>query len=208
MNLLSQRVIPVIVLFVLMSNSSLSSIGPITLDELTNNSDKIVIGKVVQVFSIEGVSIAEVQVKRCLKGDSTSNIYFLNLSTWTCDITGADSGKTYLFFFGSYKFRDKPRDSGIRITSFYEEPVGFKEAVQNRIGTILYKVMDAGRGQMPLRIVSNTQFVTIWVCDIILPRHIKTIAGPDKRYSDFIRSARLKNIVTEVVSIINSRRSR
>jgi len=51
----------------------------------------------------------------------------------------------------------------------------------------------AGRGRMPFRIIDGRTYVTVWNGDVILPKDLPTVDGPDPRYS-FIRSVELENL--------------
>jgi hypothetical protein len=185
-----------------------SAIGSITLNALTANSDIIVLGKVLRLLPIKGLNIAEVRVLKQLKGDSSSSIYFLNTSTWTCDITGADSGEVDVFFLAAYDFSDSPKDSDVVAQSMdFEEPIGFKQRVRSLAGDKFFRVLHAGRGQMPLRNVNGVDYATVWVSDVILPKGITTIPGPDAEYSDFIRSVALTDLIAAIEGQVKGHRT-
>jgi len=62
----------------------------------------------------------------------------------------------------------------------------------------LFFIAHSGRGRMPLRVVGGRTYVTLWTRDVILASRIKTIAGPEARCADFIRSARLTDITQAI----------
>ena len=55
-----------------------------------------------------------------------------------------------------------------------------------------YIIAHSGRGRMPLRIVDNKTYVTLW-SDVLLPSGTPTIAGPEPQYS-FIVSVELARV--------------
>jgi hypothetical protein len=55
-----------------------------------------------------------------------------------------------------------------------------------------FTIQYAGRGRMPLRVVDGRTYVTLWD-DVVLPKAVPTIAGPDPKYA-FIVSVELAYI--------------
>ena len=53
----------------------------------------------------------------------------------------------------------------------------------------------SGRGKMPIRNVHGKQYATLWTADVRLPATISTISGPERKYSAFIRSAPLSQVL-------------
>ena len=195
-----------VIAFLMMSaSSSTAEIGPITLKELVANSDIIVIGRVTRIFPIKGVDVAQVQISTQLKGRSLPSIYILNVPTWTCDITRADSGETDVFFLHPYKFSRHPTASaGAERSMSFQEPIGFKKKVWQTIGKDFFQVGHAGRGQMPLRTVDGVEFATVWTGDVLLPDQLKSIPGPDERCSNHIRSVPLAEFVKAIKSEVEA----
>ena len=44
-----------------------------------------------------------------------------------------------------------------------------------------------------MRPLEGVNFVNLWAGDVVLPKHIKTVQGPEPEY-DFIRSAHLARV--------------
>jgi hypothetical protein len=169
-------------------------IGPIPIEKFIELANYIIFGKVQAVISVEGVRVARVEVMRTLKGTPVNEIYYLAQSTWTCDISEAEIEETALFFFANYQFSPVSRE--------FEEPIGFKEQVVALTnGSSFQQILHAGRGRMPLRIVAGEDYLTIWTGDVILPKHIKTIPGPEPAY-DFIQSVSSDEIVAYTEKIL------
>lgn len=193
-------------------NNVFASVNPIHLQRLAQSSNRILIGKVKEVISIEGVKVAQVEVIRLLKGPPIAEIYSLAQGTWTCDISEAETGETALFFFSDYQYSSNPKprpapdENGlIRGSSEFEEPIGFREKVEALTkGAAFQMIMHAGRGRMPLRSVEGIDYVTLWTAEVILPKSINTIPGAEPGY-DFIRSAPLERTVAYIERTLKQR---
>lgn len=194
-----------------------SKVAPTTLQELAAHADLIVIGKVTRVVEVEGIQVAQLQVSNTLKGVPHSTIYYLAEPTWVCDITSATVAEETLFFFNEYKFDPQPatmafvRSAGQRGTytvqngpapvGSFKEPLGFRERINAMAGsTHFWRLSWSGRGRMPIRIVQGKPYVTLWTADVHLPATIRTIGGPEREYSAFIRSAPLSKVLDFVRS--------
>ena len=186
----------------LVSESSLcASVGPTTLKKLTMGAEYIVAGRVTSVIEIKGVWVATLRPNRILKGIEVPEIVFLAQATWTCDISGAEQGEEVLLFLQRYEFDPHPQPEHERNpavwTSTFKEPAGFKEAVHEIGLKAPFMVISwSGRGRMPVRYVDGEAYATIWTEDVLLPRAVPTIDGPEEEYASFIRSVRMNKILS------------
>lgn len=191
-----------------------AKVGSISFEDLASSSEQIVIGKVETVTSIEDVRVAKVAVTRTLKGTPVNELYYLAEPTWTCDITSAEVGETALFFFYKYGFTANPKsretlpDGQILLKTDYEEPLGFRAQIESLTkGNSFWMVAHSGRGRMPLRTINGVDYVTLWTEDVILPKRIKTVEGPEAEY-DFIRSVAFDGIVSLTEKSLVSKRKK
>jgi hypothetical protein len=200
---------------VLLAGQCLPKVIPTTLKELATSADLIIVGKVTRVIEVKGLRVAEVQVGATVKGKSLNTIYYLAQSTWVCDTTSATVGEETLFFLNRYRFDPEPAamayvkptgtvgvytvEDGAGPVGTFKEPQGFREQIRTLAGNgYFWQVSWAGRGQMPIRDLHGTKYVTLWVGDVRLPYGIPTVSGPERKYSSFIRSAPLSVIVAFV----------
>jgi hypothetical protein len=165
-------------------------VAPTTLEKLTQVSDQVVVGYVLNVRKIAGLRVAELQVTETLKGDpNLIRLHFLAQPTWICDITEAGKGETGLYFLSS---PDSPEEG-------WEKRFRHKSLPQPFFG-----IAWSGRGRMPLREVNGDQYVTVWEGDVRLPPGIQSIDGPEPEYS-FIRSVRLDEVRAFVLKVKDQR---
>jgi hypothetical protein len=182
-------------------SATATSVGPMSLAEMVRFSDVIVVATVESVSeeAVKGgvevkhwrpggpARLGTARVERWFKGKPTDGrLVFLNQSTWTCDITGADVGERALFFFRELK-EDTVQAGIVRyFQKFGERP--------------LLRVVHAGRGQMGLRVVGGEELATCWTGDVILPDGAPRRAGPEPEYS-FIESIPLDWLSREIPAI-------
>jgi hypothetical protein len=187
---------------------SWSKVAQTTLRELTASADLIVIGSVTKVIDVKGLKVAQVHVVTTVKGIPHATVYYLAQPTWICDTTGATVGEETLFFFNEYPFDPHPasmpyvkpaggagkytvEEGASPVGLAFKEPTGFRERVKILVdGSSFWQVSWSGRGQMPIRNVHGTKYVTLWVGDVRLPTGMSTISGPEHECS-FIRSVPL-----------------
>lgn len=158
--------------------------GSMSFADLVRFSDVIVVASVeseaevpiAEDFELEfrrpgGVAtLGTLRVERWIKGQPTDSApLFLNQSTWTCDITGADVGERAVFFLCGDK-GDPLRDA----IPCYTETFGDRP---------LLRVVHSGRGQMDLRSVEGEELATCWAGDVVLPEDAPRRPGPDPRYT-------------------------
>ena len=141
----------------LAATQTFAKVAAISLDELVQGSDVIAVAKVESVSKpLVGKHYAKARVMEVWKGSETNKVEFLASPTWTCDISEAKTGETVLLFLAK---SGKARS---------------------------YIIAHSGRGRMPLRIVANKSYATLWQ-DVRLPKDTPTIDGPEPKW-DFIRS--------------------
>ena len=86
----------------LSASPAIAKVASVSLPELVQLSDQVVIGRVLRLHRVSGLQIAEVEVVETLKGDSrVSRVFFLAQPTWICDITEAEPEETALLFLVS-----------------------------------------------------------------------------------------------------------
>jgi hypothetical protein len=150
---------------------NLVSVGECSLDLLVGQSDRIVVARVDRIDKApEGseestpdawkLKLAHATVLETWKGKSDAPLVYRCSSSWTCDITSGEVGETVVLFLDA--------------TS---------EAAYCR-------VMDSGRGRLPVVENAGEKFATMWVGDVVLPLDTETFPGPDGRYY-FIRNVKL-----------------
>jgi hypothetical protein len=175
----------------------------VSLAELTQLSDQIVVGKVLRVHQVSGLQVAELEVAETLKGDSPlPTLFFLAQPTWICDITEAEAGESALLFLqksdGVLELQSMPPGDG----EFRKAPRGFRRQLDRlRRGVPFFVVAQAGRGHMVLRSFEGQDVATVWTGDVLLPSAVPSWPGPEPEYS-FIRSvplAALRGLILEAV---------
>jgi hypothetical protein len=175
----------------------------ISLSELVQLSDRIVVGTVSQIHDVSGIQVGEVTVLETLKGVPPAPVlYVLAQPTWICDITEVEVGQTALLFLsasdGKIELQELPPGDG----DFKKAPRGFRKKLDRLRGVApFFLVAQAGRGYMPVRSVDDQQLATVWTADVHLPSEVATLPGPEAKYS-FIRSVTLrllKDLISQAV---------
>lgn len=175
--------------------ASHAKVAGTSLKELTQVADVIVVGRVVEVGTLFGVRVAKVEVRQTLKGKHHPHLYYLAQRTWICDISGGNAGEEALFFFskpwvGRWFASEAPSDARLAM-------------VQILLGDAPFMAVAwSGRGTMKLRKVQGKDYVTLWTDDVALPADVPTIAGSEEKYTSFIRSAPLSDILAYVRSYL------
>src|SRR4051812_10964401 len=96
------------VLLVLHGRVANARVAPTTLKELVAHSEVIVVGKVEELRTIDGVRFARVSVSRQLKGAKTSEVIVHAQPRWMCDESTAIEGETAIFMLNGPEKRDSP----------------------------------------------------------------------------------------------------
>ncbi len=166
-------------LAIALSPSSLkAAVGKITLKELVDGSDLIVVATETKVEDgpanlklgeevFPPIKIATARVLEVWKGNTGHEVRYLASSKWICDISDAKVGERVVLFL--MRPKDWPADWPFRV------------------------IAHAGRGRMPIRDVEGKAFATIWTEDVRLPKGVMTIPGPETKY-EFIRSVELSRL--------------
>lgn len=171
---LAKRALPAAVL-VLVGNVAALAIQPTTLQNLTKDSQCIVLGTVTKIRLFGGVQIAEVRVIQTLKGGKGSKVYFLAQRSSSDDITEASPGTAYIFFLRPLKI-SALADSSLQMLGIKNRE-GFAKQLDTGYGDNIFMVGHSGRGQMPVVREPHASFVRIRTTEVLLPRSMKT--GPD-----------------------------
>lgn len=173
--------------------SASAAVSQTTLKHLTAVADTIVVGSVVEVTDIEGVSVAILSVAEILKGKPSPRVAYFAEGQWLCDVTAAQPGENGIYFLEPYEFDPAPAprlEDPDTWSSNFKEPIGFSAGVQKLgLATPLFQVVWAGRGRLPSRELQGQRVVDIWTFDISVPKSIETFDGPDPEHPTIIRSA-------------------
>ena len=154
--------------------SATARVSRISFEKLIQDSDIIALARVEAVRTGRGgQKSAEATVLELWKGESAKAIKFLASPTWTCDIANAVEGERAALFLGKRPFFSS-----------------------------MLEIAHSGRGRMPLRDIDGVEYATIWTADVILPRDIPTVPGPDPEY-DFIESVELSKLKAAVLEILS-----
>jgi hypothetical protein len=163
-----------------------ASVGSVSVAELARQADCIALARVDGVRTVDGLKVAKVSPQKVWKGNLKSgSVYLVAEPMWTCDTSTAKPGETVLLFMRRAKGPVVER-------RFWRKP-----PARVRLSPLFF-IAHSGRGRMPLRVVGGKTYVTLWTGDVTLPSHIKTIAGSEARYADFIRSAPLADITQAI----------
>lgn len=143
--------------------SAQAKVAPVALEDLIKRSDVILLGKVSSIRRIGDVDFAEVEVLEMLKGEQRQKIVYSAERTWPCDMSGAVSGETALFFFTTYKFTPSFRRNS-------EQAILLRESAAEFFDTNdLFRLSFDGRGRMPVVIAHTDEFLSI-SSSVLLPK--------------------------------------
>jgi len=164
-------VVPVAVAIAALAAACHAKVAATSLGELVGLSDLIVVGRVIDIPSVEKTRVAEVEVTQVLKGRlAGTTLYLLAQPTWTCDTSTAVKGESALLFL------QQPRGRISAMT--YKEPPRLRARLQARKNKGPFMVIAwSGRGRMPLRTVRGENYVAL-PGDVRVPSSLKTIRGP------------------------------
>jgi hypothetical protein len=159
-----------------------ATLAPVTLDDLARRSDAIILGHVAGVHRVYGHLVAEVETIRVVKGPAATRSFVLAEPTWSCDISEANARETALIFL------QRPE----HVTRL------FHRWLDVRRGPVpFYRIAASGRGRMPVERIHGREFAAVWTGDVLLPRDVATLDGPDGGFS-LVRSARLADLIRAV----------
>lgn len=144
-------------------------------DDLIEDADLIVIGKVESLKYISDVKIAKFKVSQTLKGNSTDEIYFVAEKTWTCDVSYARIGEQALIFF------DKYEDLSNFKIDFLDKP-NFKISFENSTGRgELYRIYGSGYGRHPIKKIKDRDYISVPTYQIKIPKNL--LKGKSEEWS-------------------------
>ena len=164
----------VVAALMVLTTSARASVASITLKELVDSSDLIVVASETKVEDGpadlklgEGVGspikVATARVVEVWKGKAGPEIRYIASPTWICDISEAKVGERVVLFLR--KSKSLP----------------------------FLLIEHSGRGRMPIRDVNGKPHATIWVGDVRLPTGVTTIPGPEPE-NGFIRSVHVSDL--------------
>lgn len=135
-------------------------------DDLIEDADLIVIGKVESINHISDVRIAKFKISQTLKGTATDEIYFLAERTWTCDISDARVGEKALLFLSKYNYLSKLEIQGIEKPDF---KLSFEKITYK---TELFRIYGSGYGREPIRNIKGKDYISVPVYQIKVPKEL------------------------------------
>ena len=173
---------------------SLAKVASTTLRELVAGANVIAIAEDVELFEVEGWTIARARIAHTLKGGELGpDLYYLASPTWTCDIAHGKVGEQAVLFL-----REPPPE--------YRTPRRDLGRIQPALGrNTIYLVAHAGRGRMPIYFRGHSRYAEIWTNDIRLPQGVTTEPGREAEYADFIRGVRLDVLETTVTQLVRGK---
>lgn len=119
-----------------------AKVGTISIGELAQGSDLILVAEVQRVEVKAGVKIARVRVIRFVKGKAECPIAFVAEPTWACDTSAALPGKRVLLYLTAAVDPQEQTLNGKNVRAV--------QASCKREGTQLYVLSHSGRGRIPL----------------------------------------------------------
>jgi hypothetical protein len=177
-------------------------LGWTSFPKLAVGSDDVVVGRVARLVDVPAgetgsVKIAEVEVEVRLRGEASADrIFYLATATDEEDCTTALPGERGLFFLvrpkGEVRCLDEDVEARLRDPSFQ------KNAKAVTGGAPLLLLSWAGHGRMPIESVGGTEYATLCREHVRLPTDLDTIPGPDPRFTDWDRRARLDDLLDTV----------
>lgn len=115
----------------------LGRVAEVSLEQLVEASEVILVGKVVEVREVDGVRVARVRVEQTIKGPAEEEVWYLAQGTWTCDITGGRLNERSILFLNEYEFHpkpDQPIESNVVVIGRFTEPVSFRKNMLETTG--------------------------------------------------------------------------
>jgi len=173
---MAKRFILMCVALLSLTATSFASVRPMRLEELTQSSDYIVVGKVTKTRIIDGQKIAELHVTRTLKGNpSVTRLYFSASPGWACDVSDARLHETGLFFLESGDIPN-PDEEDLRSIKKVEKFTG---------GAPFFYISFSGRGRKVFKRVGGKEYVYVWRRgELIYPESLEFALRPDPKDAD------------------------
>lgn len=173
---MAKRFILMCVTLLSLAANSFAGVRPMKLEELTQRSDYIVVGKVTKTLIIDGQKIAELHVIRTLKGDpAVRRLYFSASPSWACDVSAASVNETGLFFLESGDIPD-PDEEDLRSIKKVEKFTG---------GAPFFYISFSGRGRKVFKRVGEKEYVYVWRRgELIYPVSLEFALRPDPQDAD------------------------
>lgn len=168
----------------------------VSLEELVNASEMILVGTVVEVRDVEGVRVARVRVEQTVKGPTYEEIWYLAQSTWLCDITGGELNERAILLLNRYEFDPEPNrigDNNSVVIGEFPEPMSFRASVEQVTGgEPFWAVSWSGRGQMTIRRSWGREHALVWTAEVRLPKALRGRGSDGKtetkvRFADLLR---------------------
>jgi hypothetical protein len=147
-----------------------AKVRPTTLVQLARESEYIVLARVEDLLTSNGLRVAKAVPQTTLKGvEDTSAFYFVAERTWTCDTSTALKGETALLFLC--------RSPGGTV----ERELLHKPTVHVPLRPLFF-IGHSGRGRMPLRVVDGLTCVMV-PGDVLLGTRVKALPRPNNELS-------------------------
>lgn len=169
-----------------------ASVASISLEDLTRNSDIVIVGKVISVKKIGEEEIAKVEVLKTLKGNPQNSVFVSVTPSWACDVSDAVVGETALFFLGKNQIRPTWERK-------LEQACEFKKQIDSEIGeNEFYYISHSGSGRMPIEKKNGSENISILYNRVFLPKKIKVTEKPIGKYSTK-NLANLNEVIKETI---------
>lgn len=167
---LKQGITSVLAIFVFLVVPALAKLGPTKLEELIKGADFIVTGKVVKVHQAGRIKLAEVEIDKTYKGNTTlKNIFYLATPTWTCDTSGANEGETSLLLL-------KTMSDWRTLSIISEQSAVVRKQLSSLIGgRPFFGITVSGLGRMPFTYALSKQDQFVVSEEVIFPDTFKVI---------------------------------
>ena len=169
-----------------------AKVGIIPLSDLSRGSDLILIAKITNVETSQGIKIASIKLLHTIKGEPPPSLGIVAQSTWTCDTSDAYPGEKTLLFL------DRVPNNVVRLR-------GNRDVPDIRVaGAPLYYIAHSGRGRMLIEKINGIEYAGVQEDGIRLPSGLRARRlrefGRNMRYTpvtSLLRFLTLKNSVSK-----------
>ncbi|MCU0725653.1 MAG: HEAT repeat domain-containing protein [Planctomycetes bacterium] len=198
-----RRLAAVAFLLVLLPRAAPAMVAYTTLEHLAATSDRILVGRVEQVFqaplgvrdaegpeSSRPCRVAEVRPIRWIKGGTgPESVFVLAEGTWTCDTSTAVPGESALLFLEAVAADRSAPTPWLGLDSIFEGLTGVSAV--SRIGW-------SGYGRMPCLTFLGRPCVEIDTEVVRPPPGVETYPGEDPRFDVFARTMPLDDLLSAI----------
>ena len=165
--------------------------GTMKLGDMIQRSSFIVLGKVSRVKVVDGVKLAELEVRRTLKGDpSVTRLYYWASPSWVCDVSDAKVYEEGIYFLW-YPEVSKPSTEHMQF---------LKRAHSFTQGATVYLLEHSGRGRLKPKYIDGERYLYVHkYSDVMFPPSIEIVQRPDPKDPD-LWLVRLEDVLSFITS--------